>query len=114
LLLKTAYIGFAASLIQGNTCHSSALISRRHDAVDHEVKKKLQHELLHNGAIDKERSSVPFDSVLTFWLFCGMFSSQTVFVWIDDNPLLDRSQPGWILKRRASVPWREQHGNSLT
>jgi hypothetical protein len=43
LLLKTAYTGFAASLIQGNTCRSSVLISRWHDAVDNEVKKKLQH-----------------------------------------------------------------------
>jgi hypothetical protein len=41
LLLGTAYTGVAAPLINGNTCHSTAMISRRHAAVDNEVKKKL-------------------------------------------------------------------------
>jgi hypothetical protein len=30
--------------------------------------------------------------VLVFWLFRGSFSSYSVFAWIDDNPLLDKSQ----------------------
>jgi hypothetical protein len=42
LLLKTAYTGVAASLINGKTCHSAAMISRRQGGVSNEVKKKLQ------------------------------------------------------------------------
>jgi hypothetical protein len=42
LLLRIAYTGVAASLIDGNTCHSTAMIPRRHAAVDNEVGEKLQ------------------------------------------------------------------------
>ncbi|KAJ8585563.1 hypothetical protein M405DRAFT_695218, partial [Rhizopogon salebrosus TDB-379] len=42
LLVKTAYTGVAASLINGKTCHTAAMISRRGGLVSNEVKKKLQ------------------------------------------------------------------------